>query len=213
NDDKKLKNKLKEYSSNNIRQKGILLQYWSTNLKGTTSSTNNISVLSPVTNSSLLTSSNSTFSSSSLSRNNNPGEEPSDSKAPAQTETTEELNLDYEQVMTKMLLMNQKKRKKHLENKLRILKLNEERKRKRRSDSKEAIHQVVDKHPDINDTLKRFKRADPFRPRLEVDQPALLQTIIDITSPSAGTDDRRQTELLRSLTTLDKLSEQLQNVV
>ncbi|CAF1494278.1 unnamed protein product, partial [Adineta steineri] len=75
----------------------ILLQYWSTNLKGTTSSTNNISVLSPVTNSSLLTSSNSsslpssnsTFSSSSLSRNNNPGEEPSDSKAPAQTKTTE----------------------------------------------------------------------------------------------------------------------------
>ncbi|CAF4200463.1 unnamed protein product, partial [Adineta steineri] len=38
----------------------------------------------------------------------------------------------------------------------------------------------------------------------------LLQTIIDITSPSAGTDDRRQAELLRSITTLDKLSEQLQ---
>lgn len=85
-----------------------------------------------------------------------------------------------------------------------------ERKRKKRSDFKEAIHQVVDKHYDVSDTLKRFKRAVSCRPRLGVDPPALLQTMIDITSPSAAADDRRQAELLRSMTTLDELSEELQ---
>jgi hypothetical protein len=45
NDKEKLKNKLQEYSSNNMRKKGILLQYWSTNLKATKSKTNNASTL------------------------------------------------------------------------------------------------------------------------------------------------------------------------
>ncbi|CAF4223568.1 unnamed protein product, partial [Rotaria sordida] len=70
---------------------------------------------------------------------------------------------------------------------------------------------IVDKHPDVADTLKRFKRIDPFRPKLEFDQPALLQTIIDIMLSTAAADDRRQTESLRSIKTLDDLSEELEN--
>ncbi|CAF1506142.1 unnamed protein product, partial [Adineta steineri] len=47
-----------------------------------------------------------------------------------------------------------------------------------------------DKDPDVSSTLKLSKGADLFRSRQEVDQPTLLQTIVDNTSPSAGTDDR-----------------------
>ncbi|CAF4768582.1 unnamed protein product, partial [Rotaria sp. Silwood2] len=47
------------------------------------------------------------------------------------------------------------------------------------------------------------------RPSLEVDQPALLQTIIDIAAPFAGADDRRRSDTLRSAKTLDDLCEEL----
>ncbi|CAF5063316.1 unnamed protein product, partial [Rotaria sp. Silwood1] len=109
------------------------------------------------------------------------------------------------------LINGLEKKKKELENKLHVLKHDQRRKRKKRSDFKAVIHQIVDKHPDVADTLKRFKRIDRFRPKLEVDQPALLQTIIDITLSSAAADDRRQTESLRSIKTLDNLSEELEN--
>ncbi|CAF3887047.1 unnamed protein product, partial [Rotaria sp. Silwood1] len=83
-------------------------------------------------------------------------------------------------------------------------------KKKHRADFKKAIHHIVDIHPEVADTLKRFKRADTCRPKQEIDQPALLQTVTEIASPSAATDDRRQTELLRSITKLDDLTQELQ---
>ncbi len=74
---------------------------------------------------------------------------------------------------------------------------------------KVALNQIVQDHPDAAQTLKRFRREQPHRPSLEVDQPALLQTIIDIAAPAAGADDRRRSDMLCSVKTLDDLCEEL----
>ena len=47
------------------------------------------------------------------------------------------------------------------------------------------------------------------KPRIEVDQPELLSAIVRIVEATAATDDRRRTECLRSVKTLDNLREKL----
>ena len=57
--------------------------------------------------------------------------------------------------------------------------------------------------------LKIFTRGQQGRPRIEVDQPELLSTIIKIVLNSAAADDRRRTERLRIISTLDDLHTEL----
>ena len=52
-------------------------------------------------------------------------------------------------------------------------------------------------------------RAKPGRPRIEEDQPALLETIVDIAMHGSASRERRQSDVYRSIKTLDQLSEQL----
>ena len=52
-------------------------------------------------------------------------------------------------------------------------------------------------------------RSHQGRPRIEEDQPQLLQTILDIVSATSAADDRRRTEMLRTVTTLKDLTAEL----
>ena len=50
-----------------------------------------------------------------------------------------------------------------------------------------------------------FIRNHPGRPRLEIDQPENLSTTIKIVQNSSAADERRRTECLRSVSTLNDL--------
>lgn len=74
--------------------------------------------------------------------------------------------------------------------------------RKRESDKK-----IFESNPDL---AVKFKRRNEIgRPRIETDQPELLKTIIDIATFGAATDERRRSETLRSVKTLDELTSKL----
>lgn len=57
--------------------------------------------------------------------------------------------------------------------------------------------------------LKSFNREKTGKPQMELDQPELLSTIIKIMEATAATDNRRRSEILRTVKTLDDLSEKL----
>ena len=63
--------------------------------------------------------------------------------------------------------------------------------------------------PEASSALKQFMRNHPGRPRLEIDQPELLSIIIKIVQNSSAADERRRTECLRSVSTLDDLQKEL----
>jgi hypothetical protein len=73
---------------------------------------------------------------------------------------------------------------------------------------KARLEKIKSKYPDVAQDLGVSQHAG--RPAIEKDQPLLLKTIVDIVSPSAATDDRRRSELLRSCTTLDDLKVELE---
>ncbi|CAF0801333.1 unnamed protein product [Didymodactylos carnosus] len=56
---------------------------------------------------------------------------------------------------------------------------------------------------------ERFRPDEPHRPPLEAGQTALHQTILEMTTPHASADDRRRTETLCSIKTLDDLCNEL----
>jgi hypothetical protein len=49
----------------------------------------------------------------------------------------------------------------------------------------------------------------PSRPRLEVDQPLLLKTIVDIAVHDAASHEKRNFDIYRSIQTLDELTKEL----
>lgn len=57
--------------------------------------------------------------------------------------------------------------------------------------------------------MKPFNRESPGRLRLEVDQPALLSTIVDIVQGTSAADNIRRTAMLRTVTKLDDLVSEL----
>ena len=52
-------------------------------------------------------------------------------------------------------------------------------------------------------------QAKRGRPRIEEDQPSLLETIVDIAMHGSASHERRQSDVYRSIKTLDQLTEQL----
>ncbi|CAM4849169.1 unnamed protein product [Rotaria magnacalcarata] len=276
-DDNLINEKLKNYSSANMKRRGGLMNFWSKQMKPSTSSNttstsanttstssnttstsaNNTSTSSNTTSTSSNTtstpdhlpnsSSSSAFSSSTfqqLGDNAGPQEVPSSPpsvatastsfdgsteidtsfRTPAQHQRTDELHLVKDKLNklyslkssgllphdSKKLINDLEKKQKQLEKNIHILKQDQHRKRKRRSQLKTALKQIVQDHPDAAETLKRFRREVPHRPSLEIDQPALLQTILDIAAPFAGADGRRRSDTLCSIKTLDDLCEELE---
>nr|XP_047132591.1 uncharacterized protein LOC124805781 [Hydra vulgaris] len=66
------------------------------------------------------------------------------------------------------------------------------RQRKRRQKLKESIETVCQNIPEASSALKQFSRNHTGRPRLEVDQPELLSTIIKIVQNLSAADERRR---------------------
>jgi len=83
--------------------------------------------------------------------------------------------------------------------------------REKRAKFKEAIQTISEKDEESGNLLKSFNRKSVGRPRLEEDQPELLNTIMDIVQMNSSADARRRSEILRSCTTLDDLWKELQN--
>ncbi|CAF1589952.1 unnamed protein product, partial [Didymodactylos carnosus] len=206
--------KLTDYSSKIMMRKGDLQRYWGMKMK--TKSGTTISQLTPSPTLSLL-------GTKAVVCNNEVEETANKRETPAQTKTSKELH-DVNEKLTKLqalkstglftdenrrMMKDSEEQRRLLKLKLKSLTTDQERKRKKRANFKQALNVIVEKHPDVADTLKRFKRNDPHRPSLEVDQPGLLETILEIASPAAAADDRRRTELLRSIKTLDDLTEEL----
>ena len=57
--------------------------------------------------------------------------------------------------------------------------------------------------------LKTCNREKVGRPRIEVDQPGLLETILDLVQANSATDDRRRSEIVRTVKTLKDLNTEL----
>lgn len=67
-----------------------------------------------------------------------------------------------------------------------------ERKKNKRADDKEKLSKAIKKYPDLKE---HFDLKDVTgRPRLETEQPGLLQAIIDISTSGSAVDARRRTE-------------------
>ena len=79
----------------------------------------------------------------------------------------------------------------------------------KRAKLKETIQLISEKDEESGNLLKTFNRKVKGRPRLEVDQPGILGTIIDIVDLNSAADDRRRSEMLRTCVTLDNLNSEL----
>lgn len=79
--------------------------------------------------------------------------------------------------------------------KLRKVKREAKRKRREREHRRQALKEVVKKHPDVGKMLK--VRGETGRPRLEVDQPELSKTIVKVAMASGGADARRRSEAMQ----------------
>ena len=54
-----------------------------------------------------------------------------------------------------------------------------------------------------------MNRDHPGRPRIEEDQPGLLETILEIVEGTSAADNRRRSNTVRTTITLDNLQEEL----
>ena len=77
---------------------------------------------------------------------------------------------------------------------------------------KETIKKISEKDEETGEMLKSFNRKVKGRPRVEVDQPALLSTIVDIVELDSATDARRRSEMLRTIITLNDLCKKLEDL-
>ena len=82
----------------------------------------------------------------------------------------------------------------------------------KRRDLRDSIEELCTSNEAASNMLKKHNRQISGRPRKEIDQPDLLSTIVTIVQASSATDDRRRTESLHSLTTLDDLHKELKTL-
>ncbi len=102
-------------------------------------------------------------------------------------------------------LQTKRKILKDKQNSLKILQNNRERQRRKRENDKK----VLQDNPELAQMLK--KRNKTGRPNIVEDQPDLLKAIVDIATHGAAADDRRRSETLRSIKTLDELTTELKS--
>ena len=79
--------------------------------------------------------------------------------------------------------------------------------RKHRYETKKKFEKACEEHPTLKESLG--VRLSSGRPRIEDEQPLLLSTIINIAVHGSAADGRRQSEVYRSIKTLDQLTDQL----
>ena len=96
-----------------------------------------------------------------------------------------------------------------LEKRLKRLAAEQTRKRKFRQDFKRKLSVIAEENPAVGERLKKIRRQEVGRPRVEDDQPDLLKAIVDIVCAGAAADERRRSEKLSTCKTLDDLHEAL----
>ena len=99
------------------------------------------------------------------------------------------------------------KKKKELEQTLKNKVADQKRAKKARDDKKSKLAKICEEHPDVRTALKL--RNNPGRPRIEVDQPMLLKTIIDTAMYGSAAHEKRQSDIYRSVKTLAELTAEL----
>lgn len=82
--------------------------------------------------------------------------------------------------------------------------------KKHRDSMKRKLEDICHENPEIKKKLSL--RDSVGRPSLENDQPLLLKTIVDIALFGSAADDRRRTESIRSVKTLDDLTQELHKI-
>ena len=75
--------------------------------------------------------------------------------------------------------------------------------------AKETIKELIESNEDAAKVLKPLNREGPGKPRIEETQPDLLATISKIVESQSAADPRRRTEILRSVRTLDDMTNEL----
>ncbi len=100
-------------------------------------------------------------------------------------------------------LKEKKTKKKELEKLLKRKIDNQNRAKKSRESKKIKLAKLCETNPEIQTVLSI--RNKPGKPRLEVDQPLLLKTIIDIAVHGSAAHEKRQADIYRSIKTLDDL--------
>ncbi|XP_052132755.1 uncharacterized protein LOC127752143 [Frankliniella occidentalis] len=93
------------------------------------------------------------------------------------------------------------------ENKLKIAQRDAQRKRREREKKRTALNEALASDPTLRKKLKI--RGQTGRPRVEVDQPLLLQTIVKMAQAHGGADARRRSESMQLCRTLDDLVAEL----
>lgn len=105
-----------------------------------------------------------------------------------------------------------KKRKISLEVDLKKKVAGQKRQREFRKATKTRIQTVVNMNPEAKQVLFDRVRLAPGRPRLEEDQVGLFKSICDIAIFGSAAHERRQSDIIRSIKTLDELTEELKKL-
>lgn len=100
-------------------------------------------------------------------------------------------------------------KKRSLQFRLKRLQTQQKSSKKTRENKKKALQRLRTVHPEIAVELQSLLPKAIGRPRLEHDQPALLETILMIVSAHSDADGKRQTDTLRFVKTLDQLLAEL----
>ena len=82
-------------------------------------------------------------------------------------------------------------------------------KQKNRQNFRETLSKVCKENPNIAKNFKSFTRGNTGLPRLEHDQQDLMAPIIKLVQSSSTAAERRRTECMRTVTTLDDLTTDL----
>lgn len=101
-------------------------------------------------------------------------------------------------------LKTKKKEKEELENTLKRKKNDSARQKKSREAKRVALEAAFQKNPSLKSQLKI--RGQPGRPRIETEQPKLLETIVQIAIHGSAAYDKRRNDVYRSVKTLDELT-------
>lgn len=105
-------------------------------------------------------------------------------------------------------LKNAKAKLKELEAKLKIKVDGQARQKRKRENEKRQLEELKVTNPEVANLFG--KTPKPGRPRLEEQQPEILKTIVDIATYGAGADERRRSEAMRTVHTLEELTTELQ---
>ena len=102
--------------------------------------------------------------------------------------------------------------KKNLEKQLKRAKQNQKHTKKYRLKKKKAIKAAIQLYPEVASILKGINRESPGNPRIECDQPEILEEILKIAEVGSACSDRRRDNTVRTVRTLDQLKTELNNL-